>query len=163
MDEIVTLAATRPADFTTDFRAKFAQSFANYCQEVLNALPTNTPAEDDWVAAEQRTGDAGKILRVLKSKEYSRSILKQTFSDCRDTTTLLIQIQNMPEKRTEVLANLEARKFIALALNFNSFLDPYSSRLALNKELKFALGDIQLQMIRWGLLKAATKALQDVH
>jgi hypothetical protein len=162
VDEVSRLAVTS-SDFTAEIRAKFAKAFVDYCQEVLIALPTNTPTEDDWVASEQRTGNAEKILRLLSSKEYARSDLKKTFSDCKETALFLIQIQNIKEKRTDALANLEAEQFIALALNFNGSLGPYSSKLELNKDVKFALGDLFLEVLRGGLLKSATKALQDVQ
>jgi hypothetical protein len=161
MDEVITLAATSAADFTADLRAKFAQSLAKYCQEVLHALPTNTPAEDAWVTSE--IGNGAKIGRLLNSKEYGRSILKEHFSECKDTAAFLIQIQQLPEKGTETFSRLEAGHFIQLALNFNNGFEPYLPKVELNKDVKFALGDLQIQMIRWGLLKATTKALQDVH
>jgi hypothetical protein len=165
MDEAF-LLATRPVpDFTADFRAKFVQSLTSYCQEVLNALPTNTPAEDDWVASEQRTGNGAKIQRLLNSKEYGRSMLKTTFSDCKDTATTLSElIQQFPRKTesSELFARLEAREFVKLAMNFDAFLEPYSSKLDLNKNMKFALGDTYIHVIRFGLLKAAREALQDV-
>jgi hypothetical protein len=79
--ELATFASRPASDYTATFRAKLIQTLAAYCQEVLNALPTNTPAEDAWVASEQKTTDATKITRLLGSKEYSRSILKNMFSD----------------------------------------------------------------------------------
>ena len=166
IDEASSLATQPASDFTADFREKFAQTTANYCQEVLNALPTNTPAEDDWVASEQRTGDGAKILRALKSKEYGRSILKATFLDCKETATLLVElIQQYPRRKesSESFSRLEAGQFIKLAQTFNTFLESYSSKLDLNKDVRFAMGETYLYVIRGGLLKAARRALQDVQ
>jgi hypothetical protein len=161
VDELVTFASRPESDYTAALRAQFVQTFANYCQEVLNALPANTPAEDAWVASQNNTAE--KIQRLLKSKEYSQSTLKKALSDCKDITTKLIQIQKIPEGRTETFANLEASQFIQLALNFNNGFEPYLSKVELNKDMKFGLSDIYVGLIRHGLLIAATKALQDVR
>jgi hypothetical protein len=166
MDEVVTFATKPASDFTADFRARFAQTLANYCQEVLRALPTNTPAEDDWVTSEEKTRDGAKIQRLWKSKEYSRSILKATFSECKDTATVLVElIQQFPreKKESEAFSRLEAGQFIKLALTFETFLEPYSSKIEMNKDTKFAMGDLQLHVIRRGLLRAAREAVSDVH
>jgi hypothetical protein len=123
------------------------------------------PAEDDWVTSEQRTRNGAKIQRLLNSKEYGRSMLKTTFSDCNDTATRLNElIQQFPRKKesSELFSRLEAREFIKLAMNFDTFLDPYSSKLDLNKNMKFALAETYIHVIRFGLLKAAREALQDV-
>jgi hypothetical protein len=163
MDEVINFASRPESDYTADVRAQFAQTIANYCQEILKVLPTNTPTEDAWVISEEKTGNGAKIQRLINSKEYGRSALKNTFSECKDTTTMLIEIQQWPKRGTETFSRLEAGEFIQLALNFNTFLEPYSSKIELNKDVKFALGDLQLHVVRTGLLRAARKALQDVH
>jgi hypothetical protein len=164
MDEVLNYASRPPSDYTADFRAKFAQTLVNYCQDILNALPTNTPAEDAWVTSEEKTGNGAKIQRLINSKEYSRSALKNTFSECKDTATILIElIHEYSNKESETFSRLEAGQFIKLALNFNTFLEPYSSKVELNKDVKFALGDLQLHVVRTGLLRAARAVLQGVH
>src|SRR5258708_3170050 len=156
MDEVLNYASRPPSDYTADFRAKFAQTLVNYCQDILNALPTNTPAEDAWVTSEEKTGNGAKIQRLINSKEYSRSALKNTFSECKDTATILIElIHEYSDKESETFSRLEAGQFIKLALNFNTFLEPHSSKVELNKDVKFALGDLQLHVVRTGLLRAA--------
>jgi hypothetical protein len=162
MDEVVDFASRPQPMYTADFRAQFAQTLAHYCQEVLNALPMNTPDEDAWVTAEDKSRSGAKIQRLINSKEYSRSALKNTFTECKDTAALLIQIQQLPNKSTTD-SRLEAFQFIKLALNFNTFLEPYSSKVELNKDVKSALGDLHLHVVRSGLLRAALEALQDVH
>jgi hypothetical protein len=161
MDEVVDFASRPQLIYTADFRTKFAQTLAN-CQEVLNALPTNTPAEDAWVTAEEKSRNGAKMQRLINSKEYSRSALKSTFTECKDTAALLIQIQQLPNKPTAD-SRLEAFQFIKLALNFNTFLEPYSSKVELNNDVKSALGDLHLHVVRSGLLRAALEALQDVQ
>src|SRR5258708_12371676 len=98
-------------------------------------------AEDAWVASEQKTTDLTKISRLLGSKEYSQYILKNTFSNCKDITATLIQVQNLPEKekRTETYARLEASYFVKLALNFNDDLKSYLSKINLNHHKKIEL------------------------
>jgi hypothetical protein len=157
MDEIIDFASKAQPFYTADFRAKFAKALAAYCQEVLNSLPTNTATEDAWVIAEAKNG--AKIQRLVNSKEYSRAALKNIFAECKDTAALLIQIQQMPNK-TAIDSRLEASQFVRLALNFNSFLEPYASKVELNKNVKFALDDLHLHVVRAGLMRAALEALQ---
>jgi hypothetical protein len=163
IDELGAFISLKESDYTEAIRAKFIQTFANYCQEVLNALPANTPAEDAWVVSQNNTAE--KVQRLLSSKEYSRSFLKNAFSDCKNITTLLIQIQNIQEKEkgTEAFANLEAGQLIKLALNFNNGFAPYLPKVELNKDIKFGLSDLYVGIIRRELLIAAAKALQDVQ
>jgi hypothetical protein len=163
MDEVFNLAFKPQSEYTSDLRGKFAQTLGNFCQSVLDALPTNTPAEDDWIASEQKSKDGAKIMRLLNSKEYSRSVLKTTFSDCKGIVTLLIEIQALPGKGTETFARLEAGQFIKLALNFEVSVESYLSKIEMNKDVKSALDDLHLHVIRRGLLQATQKALQDVR
>ncbi len=144
-----------------DFRPKFLLTLETYCQQVLSALPTNTPAEDAWIASEEKTKDTEQLRRLFSSKEYSQSVLKRTFSDCKETIALLDKIQFMKEGGNERV-RLEARQFIKLALKFNVSLEPYLSKVELNKDIKAKLGDGYLAVVRQGLLTAAVKTLQDV-
>jgi len=164
MDEVFDFAFRPQSEYTADFRATFAQTLANYCEEVLESLPTNTPAEEAWVTSEENTRDGAKIQRLLKSKEYSRSVLKSTFSECKDTARVLIElIRQFPKTNgsSETFSRLEANQFIKLALNFDVFLETYSSNVDMKKEVKLALDDLHLHVIRVGILRAAREALQD--
>jgi hypothetical protein len=162
-NELAALSGRPASDYTAAFRAKLTQTFAAYCQELLNALPTNTPAEDAWVESEQKTTDFTRISRVVSSKEYSRHILKETFSNCRDISSSLIQAQNTSEqdKRTDTYARFEAINLVRLALNFNDDLKSYLSKIDLNRDRRVEL-EILLPIFRRELLTATTKALQDV-
>jgi hypothetical protein len=146
--------------YTADLRTSFAAALSEYCQAILTALPTNTPAEDAWVASEQKTADVAKFRRVLESAEYNRSLLKDTFSKCGDTTTFLIQLQNTQGKRTSALTNFEAQQFVALAVTFNVFLEDTSSKVKMTADVKSAFDDLHLHVLRTGLLRAALQALQ---
>jgi hypothetical protein len=164
VDELTTFVSQPESEYSAAFRKQFVQIFANYCQQVFDALPANTPAEDAWVASEQKTPE--KIGRLLQSREYSRRVLKNAFSDCKDTTAKLIQIQNLTEKekraQPEAYASLEAGQYVKLALNFNDGFGPYLPKVELNRDVQFGLSDIYVGLVRRGLLMAATKALQDV-
>jgi hypothetical protein len=46
------LATTNPDSEYSKGRRIFVQTLSIYCHEILNRLPTNTPAEDAWVEAE---------------------------------------------------------------------------------------------------------------
>jgi hypothetical protein len=140
-----------------DFRPRFIGTLAKYCQDVLNALPTNTPAEDAWIAWEEKTKDREKLQRLFDSKEYSRSILRNTFSECKDTTKLLFDIKQMRERAERL--RLESSLFIKLALNFNVSLERYSSKVELSENVKAKMGEAYFQVVRQGSLKAAVKTL----
>src|ERR1700694_5463527 len=43
--------------FTPANRVELSRQFEAYCREVLDTVPTNTPAEDAWVMAESKTSD----------------------------------------------------------------------------------------------------------
>jgi hypothetical protein len=161
--EVLSFAERPVSDYTADFRPRFIRTLAKYCQDVLNALPTNTPAEDAWIASEEKTKDREELQRLFDSKEYSRSILKNTFSECEHTTKLLSEIKKLvPEGGTERL-RLETSLFIKLALNFNVSLESYSSKIELNENVKARLGGTYFQVVRQGVLTAAVKTLQDVR
>jgi hypothetical protein len=55
IDQLSTLASEPQSEYTAAFRKQFIQTFASYCQQVFDALPANTPAEDAWVGSEQKT------------------------------------------------------------------------------------------------------------
>jgi hypothetical protein len=165
-DDVFNFAGTPQSAYTAEFREKFVVTLLNYCQAVLESLPTITPAEDAWVTSEEQTRDAAKIQRLWKSKEYSRSNLKAIFSECKDTATMLIElVQHFSKKpeSSELLSRLEARQFIKLALNFDVYLESYSSNIEITKDVRSSFDDFHLHVIRLGLLRAARGALEDVH
>lgn len=162
MDDVISLAGRPPADYTADFRANFAKAVQRLCRGALDALPTNTPAEDAWVASEGKSKDAAKFVRLLKSKEYNRSVLKTTFSDCAEAATTLVEI-NRTLRGTETFSRFEAGQFIKLAQLFDVSIESYSSNIEMSKEMKGSFDDLHLTFIRRGMLRAAREALQDVR
>jgi hypothetical protein len=124
-----------------------------YCREVLKKLPTNTPTEDAWVASEGHTNDMAKVRRLVSSREYSRSELKETFVSCEKTTAKLIEPSALSRE-------FEAVNLISLAVTFNSESDIelYASKTELkSKELGFDF----LHSVRWALLIAALRTLEN--
>ena len=51
--------------YTEDPRLTFIHTLRDYCQKVLDALATNTPAEDPWIALEQESNDEARLCRTL--------------------------------------------------------------------------------------------------
>ncbi|WP_159011361.1 hypothetical protein [Bradyrhizobium sp. S69] len=165
-DDVFNFAGTQQSEYTADLREKFIGSLVTYCQAVFESLPTNTPAEDAWVVSEENTRDAAKIQRLWKSKEYSRSYLKAIFSQCKDTTAMLIELIQYFSKKpnsSEQLSRLEANGLIKLALNFDVFLDDYSSNIEITKDVRSSFDEFRLHVIRICLLRAARSSLDDVH
>jgi hypothetical protein len=115
------------------------------------------------VISEGKTKDAAKFMRLLKSREYNRSVLKTTFSDCKDTAVALVGMIEQLPRGTETFSRLEAGQFIKLALIFDMSVESYLSNIEVNKDVRDATDDIHLQFVRRGLLRAAREALQDVR
>ena len=63
------------------------------------------------------------------------------------------------KESSESFSRLEAGQFIKLAQTFNTFLESYSSKLDLNKDVKFAMGENYLYVIRGGLPPTTYDAL----
>lgn len=103
--------------FTPANRVELSRRIEAYCREVLDTVPTNTPAEDAWVTAELNTSDINRVNRLVSSKEWARHQLKDTFSDCLDGVTLLQQAQANNSR------SAEAAQLISLAYIFNRDAD----------------------------------------
>ena len=142
------LATTNPDSEYAKGRRIFVQTLSIYCHEILNRLPTNTPAEDAWVEAESRGTDTNKMNRLLASVEYSRQQLKITFSHCAEFTDQL---------KTADSEIAEATGLIRLARNFNADIVPEATRGGLNPT---ALAIDFLGAVRLTLLNAALRTLE---
>jgi hypothetical protein len=129
-------------------RGRFVQTLSIYCHEILERLPTNTPAEDAWVEAESRGTDTNKMNRLLASVEYSRQQLRITFSHCAEFTDQL---------KTADSEIAEATGLIRLARNFNADIVPEATRGGLNPT---ALAIDFLGAVRLTLLNAALRTLE---
>src|SRR5215203_903967 len=51
------LSDFQPVEFKNLDRAGLAKRVLNYCNEVLQVLPRNTPREDSWVNDEMKSGN----------------------------------------------------------------------------------------------------------
>jgi hypothetical protein len=150
--ELITIAVRPDSDYTKSGRANFVRLLSVYCRDVLKILPTNTPTEDAWVAAEGHTNDVAKIRRLVASREYSRSQLREIFVKCEQTTDKLI-------KPDGLMVEYEAANLVSLAINFNSDSEIalYASKLEMkSKELGFEF----LGSVRWALLVASLRTLE---
>jgi hypothetical protein len=150
--ELITVAVRSDTDYTKTGRARFVRLLSAYCREVLKILPTNTPTEDAWVASEGHTNDTAKVHRLIASREYSRSQLKEVFVRCEQTTEKLI-------KPGTLTVEYEAANLVSLAINFNSDVDIelYAKKLEIKSE---ELGFDFLHTVRWALLVASLRTVE---
>jgi len=94
------------SDYGRAARANMAQLYLTYCSTMVERIPTNTPAEEEWVARESRTNDIKKIGRLVQTNEFARSRLHSTFSDCLSNVTALVQAQQQKDLNRETSALL---------------------------------------------------------
>jgi hypothetical protein len=64
------------SDYGPTARANVAQLYRTYCAGMVERIPTNTPAEEEWVVRESRTSDGKKLNRLVQTKEWARSRLQ---------------------------------------------------------------------------------------
>ena len=111
-------------------RAHLADLFGAYCREILNTIPTNTPAETAWVAEEYGATDGKRLNRLVETKEWARHRLKEVFSGCVNEASILQQAQSQNEPTAE------ATRFILLAFTFEGTpLRPLANRLGLQSHI----------------------------
>jgi hypothetical protein len=72
-------------------RRNLARLVSNYCTEVLQALPRNSPREDDWVDGELSSGNWDRMVRAMQWVENTRKSLVSVFTDCISESTKLIR------------------------------------------------------------------------
>lgn len=131
-------------------RVKLSRRSEAYCREVLDTVPTNTPAEDAWVNEELKFSDIDRMTRLGSSKEWARRQLKETFSECLRIVALLRQAQANNAR------SAEAVQFISLAYTFNQVTDlaAFAKRVDLKSELAIAVN-----LFRQNLMIAAMRTL----
>jgi hypothetical protein len=125
-----------------------------FCREVLDSVPTNTPAEEDWVMREfesARGTDINRTIRLTSSKEWARHQLVDVFSECLKKVAQLQQAQTQDERTAE------AAHFISLALTFNENSD--SPEFAKRIGMKMEFSAIGLNVFRQVLMIAALRTL----
>jgi len=157
--ELVSITLNPGSDYTKPGRAKFVAVLSSYCTEILNALPTNTPNEDDWLAAEANTTDTQKIRRLVLSPEWSRHELKTVFEGCRESTANILRAQKSSGK-DDTVARYEAAELLRVVINFNDSnnIVTYASQAGLNStawKLDF------LGSIKRAILVAALRTLEN--
>jgi hypothetical protein len=156
-DRLIGAAVNPHLDYSPEGRLTLVRLLADYCDAVLNTLPTNTPTEEAWVNAEGQTTDLQKVRRLTGSKEYARSRLKMIFLSCRDATRHLIQTQ---ARAGSGRRNYEMADLVGLAIDFNDSngIETYARNAGLNSQ---TFGFDFLGAVRRSLLIAALKGLGD--
>jgi hypothetical protein len=101
--------------FTPEDRIELTRRIDAYCRDVLDNVPTNTPAEEAWVMSEYKSGqlEGDRLNRLVSSNEWARHQLTDIFSRCLQTAASLQQAQ------TQKVRSAEAEYFIILAYTFN--------------------------------------------
>src|SRR5262245_31202608 len=61
------------SDYAPPARASPAQLYLTYCRTMAERIPSNTPAEEEWVGRECLTSDIKKVTRLVRTKEWARS------------------------------------------------------------------------------------------
>jgi hypothetical protein len=104
-------------------RVELVQLIKVFCREVLDSVPTNTPAEEDWVMKEFKSvgGDINRTIRLTSSKEWARHQLVDVFSEC------LQKVAQLQQAQTQDARTAEAAQFISLALTSMKIPIPPSS------------------------------------
>ena len=156
--QLVSIAVNPSYDLTKAGRSTFVATLADYCAQVLMALPTNTPAEDAWVRAEASTSDLAKIRRLVASPEYGRRALKTICGNCVESTGALKRAQT-GLSRGDSAVHSESSELLRIAFDFNNDGDivAYATHAGLSPEvwrLDF------LGAVRKSLLVAALRVLE---
>ncbi len=138
---------------TSPNRVELVRLTKVFCREVLDSVPTNTPAEEDWVMKEFRSmgTDSNRMVRLISSKEWARHQLVDVFSEC------LQKVAPLQQAQTQGSRTAEAAQFISLALTFNENSD--SPEFAKRIGMKFELSAITLNVFRQILMIAALRTL----
>jgi hypothetical protein len=75
------------------WRLSLAGALHTWCEGLLNRIPRNTPAEDQWAKDESHDAvnsrDLKRMERVHNSVEYARRYLSGYFSRCTTKTNLI--------------------------------------------------------------------------
>ena len=74
-------------------REAFIEAVANYCEEISEVYPTNSPAELAWLEQEQQ-GSFDRVSRSLGSAEFGRKMTSNFTSGCADYVTMYRQNKN---------------------------------------------------------------------
>lgn len=140
-------------DYSPKGRAELAKLFRDYRSEILEVVPTNTPAEQAWVDEESRANDTRRLVRLAETKEHARSYLKGFFASCASNASQLLQYQSQNDQKNEV------SHFVKLGLLFSPDAEilARAKRVDINRE---EFGFVMLGELRQILLIAALGALR---
>ncbi|HEY7581057.1 MAG TPA: hypothetical protein VH855_25975 [Acetobacteraceae bacterium] len=138
-------------------RIHLATLLSKYCAAVLNAVPRNTPGEDDWVSREMDTTDLARLARMDRSAEYSRWHLARTLNECVLYASRLTYGRPLPLVE-------EAKAWARLVMTFNSSGDTaiHATRLGLANSVADPYGLTLQGSIRYALTRAVMGTLDDM-
>jgi hypothetical protein len=136
-------------------RGNFVEAVATYCKTTLAELPTNTPAETEWLNGEMQTTDMTKIERVFLSKEYARFKLGTLFTSCIKTSGQILQAQTVADTR------LEAQLYLMLLSDFSgSDIEFYAKKASVDSS-RFGMG--LFGIVRTSINNVAATAIADIR
>lgn len=78
---VLSLGLATPA-MSADQRKAFAEKALDYWRDIERRIPTNSPAESEWLQAELDTADEVRLARALGSAEWARLKLTNWADDC---------------------------------------------------------------------------------
>ncbi len=153
--DVLTMSIRPDRDLSAAGRARYAEAFGAYCAELAGALPTNTPREADWVQAEMGTSDSNRLMRLVRSPEFSRHRLAEVSSECRDKVGKIRAAQRAGNVRDE------AFWFVSLAVTLNNDRDITLHARQANVDLE-RHGIEWMSSFRYGLEIAALRAIESI-
>lgn len=140
-------------------RKEFAEAVLSWCHAVRRAMPTNSPAEDAWVAQEGQTNDVEKVRRLGRSPEFSRRRLRDAFETCVSVSTTLVQVQGQEVSGPSAVAEAKAFLILTQAFNNDSDLAIYATQASFDSS-PFVFDLIGYH--KSSMTYAALEALEDV-
>jgi hypothetical protein len=145
----------RSAQWDSPVREQLANALLVYCRDVEQAIPNNTPAEDDWVADELKSSDPQRLERVLSSVEYSRWTLSRSFAECSEHAAGTLRALKSADRAAEAIQWSE----FALSFNYAEGWRAYASKAGLVRGNDDSYGFELMPGLRRGLIEASVAAL----
>jgi hypothetical protein len=147
----------RSAQWDRTVREQLANALSVYCGDVQQAIPKNTPDEDDWVADELKSSDPQRLDRVLSSVEYSRWTLRRSFADCSQHAAGTVRALKSGDRAAEAVQWSE----FALSFNYAEEWRAHASRVGLVRGKDDSYAFELMPGLRRGLIEASVAALSE--
>jgi hypothetical protein len=147
----------RSAPWDRTVREQLANALLVYCRDVQQAIPRNTPVEDDWVADELKSSDPQRLTAILSSVEYSRWTLSRSFAACSQHAEGTLRALKSPDRAAEAIQWSE----FALSFNYAEEWRAYASKVGLVRGEDDRYAFEMMPGLRRGLIEASVAALSD--